>query len=62
MKKYKVTLDGGFWVDSEVVLEATHFSEGRNMVYFYNAKENVTIDNVVAAFGAEKILFIKELV
>ena len=61
MKKYKVTLDGGFWIDSEVVLEATHYSEGSNMVYFYDVKENITIDNVVAAFGAARILFIKEV-
>ena len=61
MKKYKVTLDGGFWQDSEVLIEATHYSEGNNLVYFYNAKENITIDNVIAAIGAAKILFIKEL-
>lgn len=60
MKKYKVIIEGTFWQHSEFFIEATHYSEGNNLVYFYNAKENITIDNVIAAIGAAKILFIEE--
>lgn len=63
MKKYSITLEGGFlFANSEIVIEATHYSEGANLVYFYNAKENITIDNVICAIGAAKILLIKEII
>lgn len=60
MKTFEIIIEGIIF-GAVKKIAATHFSESTNMIYFYNAKENITIDNVVFAIPIAKVVCIKEL-